>query len=128
MMKNNYKVCVAVLSLGLTALCASGCLVAAAGVGAGAVAYVRGELKTSLPLGLDAAHAKATKAVDRLEFQPGLVRKDALTGIVEARTAQDQEVKIVLTRQTDVLTEVSIRVGVFGNQTVSQAILDEMKK
>jgi hypothetical protein len=105
----------------------SGCLVAAAGAGAGAVAYVRGDLQATLDADLDHCVHAANRAVEQLEFAKVSEAKDALQGIIVARNAADKKIKIELNRAGDHQTKVSIRIGVFGDETISMAILDKLK-
>lgn len=106
----------------------AGCVVVAAGAaGAGVVAYVRGELETTLEGRLDAVHKAAGRAISQLEFNQISDQKDALTAVVVARTAQDKKIEITLTRVGDNLTKVQIRVGIFGDEDVSRTILDKIK-
>lgn len=106
----------------------AGCVVVAAGAaGAGAVAYIRGELETTLEGRLDNVHKAANRAVGQLEFAKISDRKDAFSANLVARTAQDKKVDIVLTKTGDNLTKVQIRVGVFGDEELSRAVLDKIK-
>ncbi|MCW5548990.1 MAG: DUF3568 family protein [Opitutaceae bacterium] len=106
----------------------TGCVVVAAGAaGAGAVAYIRGELETTLEGKLDNVHKAANRAVGQLEFAKISDRKDAFSANLVARTAQDKKVDIVLTKTGDNLTKVQIRVGVFGDEELSRALLEKIK-
>ncbi len=44
-----------------------------------------------------------------------------------ARTAGDKKIKIVVDRVGDTVTNVNIRVGVFGDERISLALLDKIK-
>jgi hypothetical protein len=106
----------------------TGCVaMVAAGAGAGAVAYVQGKLEAPL----DAHYAKAVRAVDRaieqLEFARISEKKDALTAIFVARTAEDKKVTIRVSKVGDQSSRVEIRVGLFGDETLSMTILDRIK-
>ncbi len=117
-----------VLLLGLSALTlTSGCVAVAASAGAGAVAYVRGDLETTLEANVDRTVRAASRAVQQLEFVKVSETKDALLGIIIARNAADKKIRIRIDRTTDNLTHVSIRVGVFGDESISLAILDKLK-
>jgi hypothetical protein len=106
----------------------TGCVVVAAGAaGAGAVAYIRGELETTLEGSLDSVHRASGRAISQLEFVKISDRKDALSANLVARTAQDKKIDIVLTKTGDNLTKVQIRVGVFGDEELSRALLDKIK-
>lgn len=113
----------AVASLG------SGCFLVAVGAaaGAGAVAYVDGRLTTSLPHGYDDVVQGTDRAIVQLQFLKVGESRDALKALFEARTADDKKVSIEVTRVSDNLTKIEIRVGIFGDKSVSLAILDRIK-
>lgn len=106
----------------------SGCVVVAAGaVGAGAVAYVRGELSSSVEADLDAAYAAAQRALAKLEFAKIDQRKSGLDAQLVHRTALDKRVEIQLKKVTDRLTKIEIRVGLVGDQELSLTLLDKIR-
>lgn len=117
------------LLLAVALLFQSGCLVAAAGAaGAGTVAYLRGELSSTL----DAPYENVVRAVNRgiqqLEFAKISENKDALTAIHISRTADDKKIEVKVSKVTDRTTRVQIRVGVFGNEQLSLTVLDRIKE
>lgn len=106
----------------------TGCVVVAAGaVGAGAVAYVRGELESSLEADLDTAYAATQRALTRLEFARIDQRKSGVDAQLVHRTALDKKVDIRLKKITDRLTKIEIRVGVVGDQELSMTLLDKIR-
>ena len=105
----------------------SGCVAVAVGAGAGAVAYIRGELEATLEGSLGASVRATDRAISQLEFAKVSEKKDALSANFVARTAQDKRIEIVLTKVGASVTKVKIRVGVFGDEAVSLAILDKIK-
>ncbi|HWA26552.1 MAG TPA: DUF3568 family protein [Lacunisphaera sp.] len=106
----------------------SGCVaVVAAGAGAGAVAYVRGEMNTTVESDLGTVFASAQKTLADLEFAKINDHKSGVDALLVARTALDKRVEIKLTKVTDRLTKVQIRVGVMGDQDISLTILDKIK-
>lgn len=113
------------LGLSLTAL--SGCILAAAGAGAGAVAYVRGELEANLTNDYDKVVDAARGAIKDLEFAKVSENKDALSAVLVARTAMDKKVEITISNSSKKLTNIKIRVGVFGDEQLSMSILDKIK-
>ncbi|HVS52684.1 MAG TPA: DUF3568 family protein [Opitutaceae bacterium] len=118
----------ALLVLAALPFAISGCFVVAAGAaGAGTVAYIRGELDATLPTDLDATDAAANRALQRLQFMKISEAKDALSVSIAARTAQDKKIGITLSKTADNLTRVRIRVGLFGDETASRALLDAIK-
>jgi hypothetical protein len=115
----------AIVSLG------SGCFVAAVGAagaaGAGTVAWVRGELSATLPQHVGHVSDAADRAVDQLQLAKIKEDRDSLSAKIEVRTAEDKKVEIRLSRQPDDATKVNIRVGVFGDEGLSRAILEKIK-
>lgn len=107
----------------------TGCLAVAAGAaGAGTVAYIRGELNASLNNSLDTVDRATNRAVEQLRFAKINQSSDALSRVITLRTAEDKKIEIRLSRTTDSLTQVRIRVGVFGDETVSRILLDKIKE
>ena len=104
-----------------------GCLAAAAGAGAGAVAYIRGDLEATLPNDFNKVVAATKESIGQLEFAKVSENKDALKAIFIARTALDKKVEITLTNSGKKQTGVKIRVGIFGDEQLSMAILDKIK-
>lgn len=121
------RVLAASLLLGLL-LTATGCVavVAASAAGAG-VAWVRGALQTNLEHGMDATFKAANAAVRDMEFARVSDRKSGVDAQVVARTALDKRIEITLKRVSDRVTQVDIRVGVFGDEALSLALLEKIK-
>ena len=117
---------VAVL-LGFALAGLSGCLAVAAGAGASAVAYVRGDLETNLHTDYNRVVDSARSAIGELEFAKVSENKDALKAIFVARTALDKKVEITIANSGKKLTSIKIRVGVFGDEALSMSILDKVK-
>lgn len=106
----------------------SGCVAVAAGAGAGAaVAYVRGDLDTTLNAGFERSLRATNAAVAALQFAKVSEKKDALQAIVIARNAADKKIEIRVEQSGENLAKVKIRVGVFGDETLSLAILEKIK-
>lgn len=104
-----------------------GCIVAAAGAGAGAVAYVRGELEANLNSDYSKVVESARRSIKELEFAKVSENKDALKAVLIARTAMDKKVDITIINSGKKLTNIKIRVGLFGDEALSIAILDKIK-
>jgi len=125
-MKNTVALFILLLiSLPLISGCAA---VIAGGAGAGTVAYIKGELQTNLEASLEKSVEATKLAVDNLKFKKISEQVDSLTGEIIARTAQDKKITIKLNKFTEKTTKISIRVGVFGDQSLSQSLLEEIKE
>ena len=106
----------------------SGCWAVAAGAaGVGTYAYTQGELNTTFESSLDRTWAATQAAVNDLQFEIGEQSKDALQAQMRVNQADGTPVRIRLNRQTDSLTEVRVRVGIFGDEGVSRAVLDKIR-
>lgn len=115
------------LLLGAAAVGQSGCLAVAAGAaGAGAVAYVRGELDSTLSHPYEAVDQAVNNALAQLQLIKINEKKDAFVAVTTARSADDKKIEIKVTKLADQTTKVQIRVGVFGDEARSLAILDKI--
>jgi hypothetical protein len=120
------KVFLTVLLAGMIGFLA-GCWVVVAGAGAaGTVAYLKGDLEAVEPSNLDAVYAATAKALEQLGLYPIEDRKDALSALISTRDAQDEKITIRLRRTTSETTKISIRVGIFGNETKSRLIYQQI--
>ena len=109
------------------AVYSGGCILLAAGAGAGTVAYVRGDLEATYDANIDKVYNATLKSMGELELTPTQKQKDALTALVVARTSADKKVTIKLTRVGESLTKITIRIGVFGDEVLSRAIFERIK-
>ena len=126
-MKSILAILSAVLVLALTSGCVVVAVGAVAGAGAATYAYVNGEVQSTLSATLDNTWVATQAAVKDLQFKLGKTSKDALNAHLECTTADGKSITIKLKRVSDTLTEVDIRVGKFGDQKVSDMILDKIK-
>lgn len=109
-----------------------GCFVAAVGIGAaagaGTIAYLKGELKALEDANIDRVWRATEGAVNELNFIVTNKVKDAVSAKLDALTADNKGVHITLKRKTDSLTEITIRIGTFGNEELSRLILEKIQK
>lgn len=109
----------------------NGCLLfvagAAAGAGIGTYAYVSGELSASEAIRLDKAWKATLAGVQNLGYTITEKQKNALEGRLVARGPGDKKVQVKLTKKSDTVTELRIRVGTFGDENLSRQILDKIK-
>jgi len=109
-------------------LAASGCVaIVAGGAGAGTMAYLRGELQGSVAADIN----RTQRAVEQVVAAKGLnkisAESDDLSGEVIARTSDDRRVRITLKRGGERITEVRIRVGTFGDETLSRDLFEAIR-
>jgi len=128
----NYKKGVLTLIIGLSFFIHNGCpapfFLMGGAAGAGTVAYVGGELKTVEEVSLNRAWNATQKAMNNLEFTTTSKEKDAFNSQLIAKGATNKTIKIKLNKQSDTLTEIKIRVGTFGDESLSLQILESIKK
>lgn len=106
-----------------------GCVaVAAAGLGVGTVAYIKGDLQAVEAANLEKVYAATEKALDELEFSITKKSKDVLSAVIVARDAADKKITIKFSAVEEDATKISIRIGIFGNETKSRMIYDKIKK
>jgi len=122
------KLILALLLLGAAALL-QGCFAVVVGAGAaGTVAYVRGDLEAVEAKKLDIVYDATKKAVEQLELSISKDNKDAMSAMIVVRDSQDKKMTIKLLATTEDSTKLSIRVGMFGSETKSRLIYDQIKK
>jgi len=130
----NYKQLLPTLILGLSLLVNSGCPALLVGVaaggaaGVGAVKYVGGELRSTEEVSLNRAWKATQKAINDLEFTITSKEKDVFDAQLIPSGAADKKIKVRLKKQSETVTEIRIRIGVFGNEPLSRHILEKIKK
>jgi hypothetical protein len=131
-MKKKYQKLTLILLLLTTPVVLSGCLAAAAVgggavAGAGTIAYIRGELKSTEGYPFATVWAATVKTVDQLEFIVINKVNDAVSGTYEVVTADNKTVHINVNRVGENITEIKIRIGTFGDETLSRYILNKIQ-
>ncbi len=117
--------------LGIVLLSHCGCIAAllvGGGAGAGTVAYLKGELKSTEEASIGSVWQAAHKAMKDLEFVITGEEKDDLSAKLIAHGSDDTKIEIALERVSAKVTTVKIRVGVFGNEALSRLTLERIKK
>ncbi len=103
----------------------SGCAVVAGGmIGGGAAAYLKGVLKTKEPASFDKVWFAVVEAVEQQELE--VTKKESNVGkaLIEAKLRdQDKMVYITVKYHKPEITNLIIRVGVWGDEDESRRIL-----
>lgn len=107
--------------------CIAAALVVGAGAAVGAVEYKNGQLRTTDAITVQTGYNSAQAAAKDLGLVVETQQFDALAASIEARGAGDKKITIKVTNKGDKLTEIGIRVGTFGDETMSRQILEKMK-
>jgi hypothetical protein len=114
------------------AVLAQGCAVALVGAGVGAgvgtVAYLKGDLEAVESKDIDTVLEATEKALEELEIMVSTKTKDKMSAVIVARDAQDKKITIKLSATTEGNTTLSIRVGLFGNETKSRLIYQKIRE
>lgn len=120
------------LAVGLLALVNGGCLAVAAGVAAGGAAgyaYYAGKVDRAYPASFPDTWAAAHTALAELGMPVVSEERHNMDGTIESRTADDDKVHISLETAKSAIpaegtvTDVTIRVRLFGDKPVSERIL-----
>jgi hypothetical protein len=122
------QVALVVLLVG-AAVSLSGCVVAAVGAAAvGTAVYATGDLEVVEAEKLDVVYDATLAAMRDLDLYVTKQTKDSLSAVIVARDAQDKKITIKLNAATSEVTELSIRVGAFGNEEKSRLIYKEIRR
>ncbi|MHC4459790.1 MAG: DUF3568 family protein [Planctomycetota bacterium] len=121
-----------ILALAGMGVVAQGCTAAWVGVGVGAgagtIAYLRGDLEAVEPNNIDTVFEATEKAIEELELKVSKKTKDKMSALIIARDAQDKKVTIKLSAAVEGSTRLSIRIGMFGNETKSRIIYQKIRE
>ena len=70
----------------------------------------------------------AIAALEELEFKMVSGSGTKLEGRVKARTAQGKDIVIMVEKEGEDVSKVTVKVGTLGDETISQAILEKTKE
>jgi len=105
------------------AILVSGCPAVLVGAGAvGTMAYLEGDLKSVEPHSIDKVYAATQKTLKDLGMMVVKDTKEKARAEISARDVEDRKATIVLTTQYEGITNISIRIGVFGDETRSRSL------
>ena len=107
--------------------CAAALIAGGVGVGAGTVAFIKGQLESTEMVPLDRAWAATQQAMEELEFDVEEKKKDALNAKLVAKDSNRRRIEIRLEREDEHKTTIKIRVGVFGDEEDSRLILRRIR-
>jgi hypothetical protein len=111
------------------ALAAAGCspIVVTPGTTSAAAVYSGGSLYGAEDASLDKVWNGVQGAVKELQFKETFSEKDVFTGRLYANRADGTGVKFYLKKRDEKLTQIEIRVGVFGNPAESRELYDKVR-
>jgi len=111
-------------------LCCSGCLalaVGAAGGAAGAI-YVMGKLKDEINYPVPVVHEATVAAMNDLGLKLSEDKTDKLTAHMESSFSDGTRIWIDLESLSDSRCQITIRVGITGDEVRSRKIYDTIKQ
>jgi hypothetical protein len=115
--------------LGLFMVSQMGCLLLAAGAGAGTgVAYVKGDTDAVIDADTKTVTAASERAMKDMELYVISSAATGLDGRVDGRTAGDTKVVVVVKHYGENLSKVSVRVGNFGNSVMQDELLEKIRE
>ena len=113
--------------IALLAIASGGCALVAVGAGGAAgYAYATGKQEKLYPYSLDQTWSAVREAVEEMKLLPNIARADALSARFESQLATGEKVRITLEPKSDQLTEVAIRIGVFGDHAACHLLFDKI--
>ncbi len=123
-----YKTGVWAIGLSLAGLIfLSGCPAVIVGAGAvGTVAYLQGDLQSVEPHALDEVYQASLKVLKDLDMKVVKDNKKKERAEIAARDEADRKVTISLSTQYEGITNISIRIGVFGDETRSRSLYSKI--
>ncbi|MDN3511596.1 MAG: DUF3568 family protein [Candidatus Jettenia sp. CY-1] len=126
----NQKNLLLIILLGIIVSSSSGCvaLLVGGGAGAGTIAYLKGDLRSLEEASLERVWEAAQKAIQELEFVVTSKQKDIFSAKFTVHGAQDKKITVDLKKISDNLTEIKIRVGIFGDESLSRLLLERVRK
>jgi hypothetical protein len=108
----------------------SGCgaLLLVGGAGTSAIAFATGELKSTEEAPLAEIDSACLEAIDRLGYEDLEVERAADRVRFRAQTPGREPVDIRAIAKAPDRTEIRIRIGVFGDETTSRLVLEEIQQ
>ena len=109
----------------------SGCilgLVVGAGLGVAGMKYINGEGKASFGASLEQTRIATNQALEDLSWTPVDKGHDALIARIGALTAEGKDIKIEIKGESDKVSMVSIRVGTWGDKTITRMIFTKIEE
>jgi hypothetical protein len=123
------KLLMTMLLASLVAL-GSGCAVLVVGgvaAGAGTVVWIKGEVRDSEAVSFDKAWDAAQAGLKDMECAITGKQQGVAEASLTARGAGDKKIQVTLKKVSGTVTEFRIRVGTFGDETLSRQILEKIK-
>lgn len=98
------------------------------GVAPGTAQYKMGSLKSVESTSIDKVYGATLKAMEELKLPVLQKSVDSMSGEIVARDVADKKITITLNATTDGMTNLSIKVGMLGDEAKSRLIYEQIKK
>mgnify|MGYP001589084206 CR=1 FL=1 len=107
----------------------SGCfaLLVGAAAGAGIVAWINGDLEYNFDAPLNKVHRAVLRGLKKLDLAVTQDQKDKHNAKIKSAYSDGKDVNISINAITERSSKIKIRVGVFGDQARSEAILSAIQ-
>jgi hypothetical protein len=89
---------------------------------------ITGDLTFTVDAPLGRAWGAAQSAVEELQFRTTGSSKDAIQGILNAKSANDDSIKITIEKRTESASDVIVGVGPFGKEKTARLVGDTIRK
>jgi hypothetical protein len=87
---------------------------------------VTGNTSTLASVGLDRAYEGSIRAINNLQFKIESQAKDALKGVIKAKTADGKTVSVDLTKKSDTITQVEVSAGPL-EQSLARTVIEKIQ-
>ena len=116
--------------IGATLLVCSGCtaMVVCGAVGAGSFVYLSGELESTENASFNQAWNATQTMMKTSGFTVTSIEKDIFYSKFEAKDSGDRKIIIKLISQSNDRIKIKVRVGTFGDESLSRRILEDIRK
>ena len=111
-------------------LSSAGCvpLLVGAAAGVGGVTYVKGALEKNFDHSVKEVHRATLKGLKDLKMFVREEKNDVHSTFIKAEFDDGKRVKIHINALTERSSKITIRIGVFGDETKSQILLNAIQK
>jgi hypothetical protein len=89
---------------------------------------ITGDLTFTVDAPLERTWAAAQAAVEELQFRTTGKSKDAIQGVLNAKAASDDAIKITVEHRTEHASDVTVGVGPFGRERTARTVGDTIRK
>ena len=120
-------VCLVLAVIG-SAGCAAVLVAGGAAAGAGVVYWVEGALRTTLGYPIRSVHDATVQSLKDLSIGIVADKTESFSGEIESALRGGSNVRVYLKAVSSTATEVTIRIGVFGDKAQSEMVLNAIEQ